>query len=78
MTRSTVVAIALAFASLWVVMAADTPAVWLTEEVRAAGVVALAAAIAASLLVRYFGWRARLQRRILAEDGEAHDLDKAA
>ena len=78
MKRSTVLAIALAFVSIWVVMAAGVTAVWLTEEVRVVGLVTLPTAIVASLLVLYFDWRAKLQRRILAERDGRHDLDKAA
>jgi hypothetical protein len=76
--RSTVLAIALAFVSIWVVLAAGVTAVWLTEEVRVVGLVTLPTAIVASLLVLYFDWRAKLQRRILAERNGRHDLDKAA
>jgi hypothetical protein len=76
--RSTVLAIALAFVSIWVVLAAGVTAVWLTEEVRVVGLVTLPTAIVASLLVLYFDWRAKLQRRILAERDGRHDLDKAA
>lgn len=78
MKRSTVSAIAVAFVSIWVVMAAGVTAVWLTEEVRVVGLVTLPTAIVASLLVLYFDWRAKLQRRILAERDGRHDLDKAA
>ena len=78
MKRSTVLAIALAFVSIWVVLAAGVTAVWLTEEVRVVGLVTLPTAIVASLLVLYFDWRAKLQRRILAERDGRHDLDKAA
>ena len=78
MKRSTVLAIALAFVSIWVVLAAGVTAVWLTEEVRVVGLVILPTAIVASLLVLYFDWRAKLQRRILAERDGRHDLDKAA
>jgi hypothetical protein len=76
--KSTLLAIALAFVSIWVVMAAGVTAVWLTEEVRVVGLVTLPTAIVASLLVLYFDWRAKLQRRILAERDGRHDLDKAA
>ena len=78
MKRSTVLAIALAFVSIWVVMAAGVTAVWLTEEVRVVGLVTLPTALTGSLLVLYFDWRAKLQRRILAERDGRHDLDKAA
>jgi hypothetical protein len=60
------------------VLAAGVTAVWLTEEVRVVGLVTLPTAIVASLLVLYFDWRAKLQRRILAERDGRHDLDKAA
>jgi putative Mn2+ efflux pump MntP len=78
MKRSTVLAIALAFVSIWVGMAAGVTAVWLTEEVRVVGLVTLPMAIVAALLVLYFDWRAKLQRRILAEREDHHDIDKAA
>ena len=78
MKRSTVFAIALAFVSMWVVMAAGTTAVWLTGEVRVVGLVMLPTAVVASLLVLYFDWRAKLQRRILADRDERPDLNKAA
>ena len=71
-------ALALALLSVWVVMAAGMASVWLTEEVRLVGLLALPPAIVASLLVLYFDWRARLQRRILAERDARHELDKAA
>ena len=67
MKRSIVLAIALAFVSIWVVVAAGMTAVWLTGEVRVFGLVMLPTAVVASLLVVYFDWRARLQRRILAK-----------
>ncbi len=78
MKRSMVLAIVLAFVSIWVVMAAGITAVWLTQEVRVVGLVILPTAVVASLLVLYFDWRAKLQRRILAERDERPGLDKAA
>ena len=78
MNKSKVLAIALAFLSVWVVMASGMAAVWLTEEVRVVGLIALPTAIVASLLVLYFDWRARVQRRILAERHDHYELDKAA
>jgi hypothetical protein len=42
------------------------------------GLVTLPTAIVASLLVLYFDWRAKLQRRILAERDGRDDLDRAA
>ena len=76
MKRSMVLAIA--FVSIWVVMAAGMTAVWLTGEVRVFGLVMLPTAVVASLLVVYFDWRARLQRRILAKRDQRRDLNKAA
>jgi hypothetical protein len=76
--RSMIWAIGLAFASIWVVMAAGMPAMSVTEEVRAVGLVIVLTAIVASLLVLYFDWRAKLQRRILAERDDGHDIEKAA
>jgi hypothetical protein len=59
-------------------MATGVAAAWLTEDVRVLGLVTLPAAMAAALLVMYFGWRAKLQHRILVERDDRHDLDKAA
>jgi hypothetical protein len=78
MNKSTILAVALAFLSVWVVMVAGLTAVWLTKEVRVIGLIALPTAIVASLLVLYFDWRARLQRRIVAKRKARHELDKAA
>jgi hypothetical protein len=78
MKGSIVLAIALAFVSIWVVLAAGMIAVWLTGEVRVFGLVMLPTAVVASLLVVYFDWRARLQRRILAKRDQCRDLNKAA
>ena len=60
-----------------VMVPAGMTAVWLTEEVRVVGLAALPTVIVASLLVLYFDWRARLQRR-LAERDARHELDTAA
>jgi hypothetical protein len=76
--KSTVLAIALAFLSVWIIMAAGLTAVWLTEEVRVIGLIALPTAIVASLLALYFDWRARLGRQILAERDARHELNTAA
>lgn len=74
-TRATVLAVALAFASIWIVLATGATAVWLTGEVRAFGLVALPTAIVASVLVVYFDWRQKLLRRMLrAEDQRRHAL----
>ena len=82
MRRSRTLAVAIAFVSLWAVMAAGITAVWVTDEVRVLGAVTLATAIVASLLVLYFKWRGALRRRILAErDAQRNGrvvLDKAA
>jgi hypothetical protein len=74
-TNSEIVAIVLAFISLFVVMIAGSTAVWLTSEVRVLGLVVLPAAIVAGLLVVYFDWRATLRNRILAD---RDDHEKAA
>jgi Na+/glutamate symporter len=58
-TTSTIVAIVLAFISIFVVMIAGSTAVWLTSEVRVFGLVVLPTAIVAGLLVVYFDWRAQ-------------------
>ena len=65
--KETIVALALVFFSLWIVLAVDITAVWLTAEVRVFGLVMLPTAIVAGLLVVYFDWRAKLRRRVLAE-----------
>ncbi len=66
-TQSEIVAIVLAFISLFVVMNTGSIAVWLTWEVRVFGLVALSTAIVAGLLVVYFDWRAKLRNGILAD-----------
>ena len=66
-TKPEIVAIVLAFISLFVVMIAGSTAVWLTSEVRVLGLVVLPTAIVAGLLVVYFDWRAKLRNRILAD-----------
>ena len=66
-TKSEIVAIVLAFISIFVVMTAGFTAVWLTSEVRVLGLVLLPTAIVAGLLVVYFDWRAKLRKRILAD-----------
>ena len=78
MRKSRIVAIGLAFVSIWVVIAAGIAAVWLTEEVRVIGLVTVPTAVVASLLVLYFDWRGKLQRRLLAERDDGHDFEKAA
>ena len=66
-TKSEIVAIVLAFISIFVVLTAGATAVWLTSEVRVFGLVMLPTAIVAGLLVVYFDWRAKLRNRILAD-----------
>ena len=65
-SRRTIIAAALFFA-IWLVMAAGTTAVWLTEQVRVFGLVMLPTAIVAGLLVVYFEWRAKVLNRIRDE-----------
>jgi hypothetical protein len=65
-----VVAVALSFVSVCVVMFASIAAVWLTNEVRAFGLVVLPTVIVAALLVLYFDWRARLLNQIRVERNE--------
>jgi hypothetical protein len=76
--KSTILAVALALVSIWVVIAAGITAVWLTQEVRVAGLVMVPAAVVAALLVLYFDWRERLRQRIAGERDEPADLEKAA
>ena len=73
--KATILAVALAFAGIWVVLATGATAVWLTGEVRVFGLVALPTTIVASLMVVYFDWREKLLRRMLAEP---KDYRKAA
>jgi hypothetical protein len=72
---ATILAVALAFVAMWVVLAAGATAVWLTGEVKVFGLVILPTAIVAGLLVVYFDWRERLRRRMLVEP---EDSRKAA
>lgn len=74
-TKVQILAVALAFAGIWIVFATGATAVWLTGEVRVFGLVALPTAIVAGLLVVYFDWREKLLRRMLAEP---KDFQKAA
>ena len=66
--KGTIVASALFFVSIWVVLVAGITAVWLTEEVRVFGLVILPTGIVGSLLVVYFDWRAKLRRRMSEGD----------
>lgn len=65
-TQSQIVAIVLAFVSIFVVLTAGATAVWLTSEVKVFGLV-LPTTIVAGLLVVYFDWRAKLRNQILAD-----------
>jgi hypothetical protein len=69
-TKTTVVAVALFFVSIWVVMTAGITAAWFTEEVRVFGLVMLPTAIVAGLLVVFFDWRAELLNQIRDERNE--------
>lgn len=66
--KATIVALALFFVSICVVLAAGITAVWLTEEVRVFGLVILPTGIVGSLLVVYFDWRAKVWRRMAEGD----------
>jgi hypothetical protein len=64
----TILAVALALVSIWVVLVGGgATMVWRTEELRVFGLGVVPTAIVASLLVLYFDWRRRLRRQILAE-----------
>jgi hypothetical protein len=65
--KATILAVAVAFAAIFVVLTTGATAVWLTGELRVFGVVAPATAIVATLLVVYFDWRQKLLRRMLDE-----------
>lgn len=65
--KTTIVALALLFVSIWVVLAAGTAAVWLTDEVRVFGLVILPTGIVAGLLVVFFAWRDNLRRQVVAD-----------
>lgn len=70
MRRPMILAVALAFVSILAVMASSTAAAWLSEGPRALGLVMLWTAVAASLLVLYFDWRAKLRRHVPGERGD--------
>ncbi len=63
--RALIVAVAVTFASILVVVTTAMAAVSLTDEVRVSALVILSTAIVASLLVVYFEWRTRTRRRIV-------------
>ena len=68
--NAAVVAVLLFLASLWVLMGVGITAVWLTEELKAIGLVVLPIGIVTGLLVVYFEWRARLFSRIRDEHND--------
>jgi hypothetical protein len=73
MRRSAVLIVMLAFLSAWVLLAAGTTAVRLTEGVRAFGLLFLPTAAAATMLVLYFHWRERLRCHLVADNQTNHD-----
>ena len=73
--RRMIVAAVLFFVSVWLIMPTGITAVWLTEQVRAFGLVMLPTAIVAGLLVVYFEWRAKVLNRIR---DERYECRKAA
>jgi hypothetical protein len=66
-TTSEIVAIVIAFITVFVTLTAGVTAVWLTSEVRVFGVVMLPTVVVAGLLVVYFEWRAKLRQQVLAD-----------
>jgi hypothetical protein len=66
-TKSEIVAIMIAFITIFVTLTAGVTAVWLTSEVRVFGVVMLPTVVVAGLLVVYFEWRAKLRKQVLAD-----------
>jgi hypothetical protein len=61
--------------TLLAILAVGVAAVWLTRGVSVFALGIVPAAVVAAALVAYFGWRASLRRRILAE---AKDYRRAA
>jgi hypothetical protein len=72
---STILAIAIALVTILTLMAASMTAVWLTEEVRVVGLIAVPTALVAGLLVVYFEWRTKVQRRMLAKGRDFQALE---
>ena len=66
-TTSEIVAIVIAFITIFVTLTAGVTAVWLTSEVRVFGAVMLPTVVVAGLLVVYFEWRAKLRQQVLAD-----------
>jgi hypothetical protein len=77
MKKAAILAVALAFVSVWVVLAAGMTAVWLTDDARVVGLVMVPTVIVASLLVLYFDWRGRVMRRLRAEHARKRLHDAA-
>jgi hypothetical protein len=73
-----ILVVALITASVCVALAAGATPAQLTEEVRAFGLMIVAAGIAASLLAVYFDWRERLMRGLRAEHDAEDSLKTAA
>jgi hypothetical protein len=73
--KAAVVAVLLFLVSFWVLMGTGITAVWLTEELKAIGLVVLPIAIVTGLLVVYFEWRTRLLNQF--RDGR-HEQRKVA
>ena len=78
MNRKTTLGVVVTFISVWVVAAIGIAALWLIPEARVVALALASAALVATLLVRYFGWRGTMQRRILAEGEDAEHFDRAA
>jgi glucose-6-phosphate-specific signal transduction histidine kinase len=78
MKKSTTLAMALAFVSICVLLAAGILALSFTEELRMFSLLVVPIAIAGSLLALYFDWRGKLLRRVLGEPQEGQELDTAA
>jgi amino acid transporter len=72
---STILAIAIALVAILTLMAASMMAVWLTEEVRVVGLIAVPTALVAGLLVVYFEWRTKVRRRMLAKGRDFQALE---
>ena len=77
MNKSTMLAVALAFTGIWVLTVIAVAGT--TEGMRAVALATIAMAIVASLLALYFSWRAKLQRRVLAEgdDRQSQNADNS-
>ena len=78
MKKSTMLAMALAFVIISVLLAARSVALSFTEELRVFSLLMVLVASAGSLLVLYFDWRGRLLRRVLGERDERPGIERAA